>query len=220
MKILALELSTTRGSIAWLDENSNEPADSAACEWANDRKHSGLFFENVGKITQKFGAPGKIIVGLGPGSYAGVRIAISGAIGLGVASDAHLMGFPSICAIDSAADDYAVIGDARRQSFYFARIRQNEIIEGPRLLRESELRTELDKLKLEIPIFSSDKLTQFDCVEFRCPSALVLARLAQNEKRNFFSPPLQPIYLREPHITMPKTTDRSVGIVADKGFKG
>ena len=189
-------------------------------EWANDRKHSGLFFENIQKISQKFDAPEKIIVGLGPGSYAGVRIAIAAAIGLQAPSGARLIGFPSICAIEKATDDYAIIGDARRQSFYFARVRENEIVEGPNLFGQSELRDELGKLKPEIPIFSSDDLPQFERVELRYPSALVLARLAQNENRSFSSPPLEPIYLREPHITMPKTTGRSIGILADREFTG
>lgn len=216
MKILALELSTARGSVAWLDEDT----DSVVREWANDRKHSGLFFENVQNITKKFDAPEKIIVGLGPGSYAGVRIAIAAAIGLQAASGARLIGFPSICAIENATDDYVVIGDARRQSFYFARIRENEIIEGPKLFGESELRDEFDKLKPEISIFSSDNLPQFERVQLCYPSALVLARLARNENRNCLSPPLEPIYLREPHITMPKTTGRGIGILADGGFTG
>jgi tRNA threonylcarbamoyl adenosine modification protein YeaZ len=216
VKILALELSTARGSVAWLDEN----LDLVEQEWANDRKHSGLFFENVQNITKKFDAPEKIIVGLGPGSYAGVRIAIAAAIGLQAASGARLIGFPSICAIENAADDYAVIGDARRQSFYLARIRENEIVEGPKLFGESESRDELDQLKREISIFSSDNLPQFARVKLGYPSALVLARLAQNEDRSFSTPPLEPIYLREPHITMLKPAGRGIGILADGGFTG
>src|ERR1700676_1519401 len=74
MKILALELSTARGSLAWND--------ALVREWPNDRKDSGPFFENLADIRKQFGLPEKIIVGLGPGSYAGVRIAISAAIGL------------------------------------------------------------------------------------------------------------------------------------------
>jgi hypothetical protein len=36
------------------------------------------------------------------------------------------------------------------------------------------------------------------------PSAQLLARLAQDPSRNFTFPPLEPMYLREPHITLPK----------------
>jgi tRNA threonylcarbamoyl adenosine modification protein YeaZ len=234
VKTLALELSTARGSLAWLDAGERPTrapaaAREGACapqnealvrEWPNDRKDSGAFFENLQSVTRKFALPEKIIVGLGPGSYAGVRIAIAAAIGLQSASGARLIGFPSICAIENTADDYAVIGDARRQSFYFARIRENEIIEGPKLFAEFELRDELDRLKPEISIFSSDHLPQFEHVELCYPSALILARLAQDENRNFSSPPLEPIYLREPHITIPKPAGRGIGILADGGFTG
>jgi len=141
MKILALELSTARGSLAWL----NDAVDLVVLEWTNDRKNSGAFFENLAQIREQFGVPDTIIVGLGPGSYAGTRIAISAAIGLQAASKARLLGLPSICAIENR--DYCVIGDARRQSFFFARIRNQELIEGPSLFSEAALQSKLDALR-------------------------------------------------------------------------
>ena len=114
MKILALELSTTRGSLAWLYDNVE-----VAREWLNDRQNSAAFFENLDALTNEFGDPETIIVGLGPGSYAGTRIAISAAIGLQLSSGARLIGFPSVCAIECDADEYCAIGDARRKSFFF-----------------------------------------------------------------------------------------------------
>jgi hypothetical protein len=47
-------------------------------------------------------------------------------------------------------------------------------------------------------------LPQFDRAVVSYPSALVLARVAQESQHSFHFPPLEPIYLREPHITMPK----------------
>ena len=197
MKTLALELSTARGSLAWLNDDVD-----LVREWSNDRKDSGPFFENLAEVREQLGLPDNIVVGLGPGSYAGVRIAISAAIGLQVASNAQLVGYPSICGIES--DEYCVIGDARRQSFFFARVRANEIVEGPDLHSEIELRDKIDKLGANMSIFASEKLPQFVRATIRYPSALVLARLAQDSHRNFSLPPLEPIYLREPHITVPK----------------
>lgn len=199
MKVLALELSTARGSLAWLDNDVE-----LAREWRNDRKNSGALFENLEALTKKFGAPQTIIVGLGPGSYAGTRIAISTAIGLEFSSGARLIGFPSICAMECDADEYCVIGDARRQSFFFARIRGQELVEGPTLYSESEMKAKLDTLESAIPIFASELLPQFDRAVVRYPSALVLARVAQRPQRSFHFPPLEPTYLREPHITIPK----------------
>ena len=200
MKILALELSSARGSIAMLDGNKSE----YFREWPNDRKNSGPFFEYLAEVQKQFGKAEVIIVGLGPGSYAGTRIAISSAIGLQAASGAQLIGYPSICAIECDASEYYGIGDARRQTFFFARIRENNLIEGPTLVVEAELQEKLDKLDRKMSIFTTEKLPQFARAELRYPSAKVLGRLGADSKRNFTQPPLEPMYLREPHITFPK----------------
>jgi tRNA threonylcarbamoyladenosine biosynthesis protein TsaB len=200
MKILALELSSARGSLALLDVEKV----AFSREWPNDRKNSGPFFEHLAEVHKQFGKTDMIIVGLGPGSYAGTRIAISAAIGLQAASEARLGGFPSICAIDCDDKEYCVIGDARRQTFFFAAIRDNNLIEGPDLMTEAELREKLDKLDRRMPIFTTEKLPRFERAELRFPSANVLARLASDPRRDFAQPPLEPMYLREPHITIPK----------------
>jgi tRNA threonylcarbamoyladenosine biosynthesis protein TsaB len=199
MKILALELSSARGSLALFDGDKLE----FVREWPNDRKNSGPFFEYLAGV-QKFGKPDTIIVGLGPGSYAGTRIAISAAIGLQIASQARLIGFPSICAMECDGAEFCVIGDARRQTFFLAGVRENNLAEGPELMSEPELRTKLDKVDRKMSIFGTEKLSQFERAEIRYPSAKLLARLATDSKRNFMQPPLEPMYLREPHITIPK----------------
>ena len=200
MKILALELSSARGSLALLDDKKI----TFFREWPNDRKNSGPFFGHLAEVQKQFGNVDTIVVGLGPGSYAGTRIAISAAIGLQVASGARLLGFLSICAMECDAGEYAVVGDARRQSFFFARVRDNDLIEGPNLMSEAELREKLDKLDRKMSIFATEKLPRFERVELRYPSAKLLAKLAADPKRELAQPPLEPIYLREPHITIPK----------------
>ena len=199
MKILALELSTSRGSLAWLDGKTEFTR-----EWPNDRKNSAAFFENLQAVRRKLGAPETIIVGLGPGSYAGTRIAISAAIGIQLSSDARLIGYPSICAMECDSQEFCAIGDARRKSFFFARILNNEVIEGPTLFSELELKAKLESVEPATPVFSSELLSQFQRSLISFPSALILARLAKESRRSFYLPPLEPIYLREPHITMPK----------------
>lgn len=196
MKILALELSTARGSLAWLDRGREVER-----EWPNDRKNSGPFFENVQNVVATFGSPEIIVVGLGPGSYAGTRIAISAAIGLQASSGAHLIGFQSICAMESDAHEYCIVGDARRRSFFFARVREHNLLEGPDLLTESELRERIDQEKM--PVFATEELPQFNGVQICYPSSRMLARLAADANRAFVLSPLEPIYLREPHITTP-----------------
>jgi tRNA threonylcarbamoyl adenosine modification protein YeaZ len=199
VKILALELSSGRGSLAWRDGDFEWTPG-----WANERKNSGEFFQNVAEAQKRFGAPDRIVVGLGPGSYAGTRIAISAAIGLRLATKAELVGLSSLSAIECDAAEYAVVGDARRQSFFLAQVRDRTLIAPPVLQGESDLRVELDVLKSRMPIFAVEALQQFEGVSVRYPSARILAQLAGEPNRAFVLPPLEPMYLREPHITTPK----------------
>src|SRR5260370_29699411 len=139
MKVLALELSSPVGSVAFCDESGVRhfkvfPA---------DRKDSGLFYENLQATQETSGRPEIIVVGLGPGSYAGVRIAIATAIGLKAASGARLLGVPSACALGHA--DYVIMGDARRNSFFFAHVIRGRCVEGPTLATEEEICSKLSQ---------------------------------------------------------------------------
>ena len=199
MKTLALELSSGRGSIA-LIESGEVLLDRS---FSNDRKHSGAFFESVEFCLQQPGAPEEIVVGLGPGSYAGVRIAIATALGLRTAVSAKLVGIASICALDVDDRDYCVIGDARRQSFYLARVSNGTLIDGPTLMTATELEARITVATM--PVYSSEQLAQFPLAKLAYPAARRLAELARLQSNEIDDTrPLEPIYLREPHITTPK----------------
>ena len=178
--------------------------------WPNDRKNSGPFFTAVKAMLEKNGSPETIIVGLGPGSYAGIRIAISAAIGLQAASQARLVGVPSICAMQTEARCFDVIGDARRETFFLARIEDGRLMGEPELMSERDLEAKLARMGEAAPVISSDKLPQFGGVQLAFPSAAHLARLARDVNGRFSLPPLEPMYLREPHITQPKPVAGSV----------
>jgi len=199
MKTLALEMSTAQGSIAWREQGE------ALFEgrFAADRKHSGAFFENVQQCLERFGRPEKIIVGLGPGSYAGVRIAIATALGLRSATKATLAGIPSICALDVKVPDYCVIGDARRQTFFVARIEAGRLTQGPILKTAAELEATIGELTL--PVYASELLPQFPAATLAYPSASRLVEIAGLHADNIDGA-LEPIYLRAPHITVAKAT--------------
>jgi tRNA threonylcarbamoyl adenosine modification protein YeaZ len=199
MKILALEMSTAQGSIAWREDGTA----LFDCRFAADRKHSGAFFENVQLCLERFGRPEQIIVGLGPGSYAGVRIAIATAVGLRSATKGKVTGIPSICALDVEASDYCVIGDARRQSFFFARVEDGQLAEGPILESPGELEARIQKLTL--PIYASEWLPRFPVAKLAYPSAGRLAEVVRLHAGEIDGA-LEPIYLREPHITVAKAT--------------
>lgn len=93
----------------------------------------------------------RVIVGIGPGSYTGLRVGIATAQGLARASDAPLLGISSFEALAFGAlapgEEAAVALDARAGRFYFARYRrlasEVEVLEPPRALLADELREAL-----------------------------------------------------------------------------
>lgn len=196
MKILAVDLSGAEGSIALIDG-----AEERFCrEFPNDRKHSGAFFENVQACLEQFGNPERIVVGLGPGSYAGTRIAIAAAIGLHAGTGAELVGTPSFLALPTDAPEYAVIGDARRQLFSFAHVLDRRSLAAPVLYLQSELEERLERFPH--PFYSAELLPSFPRAIRMHPSARILAELGPTQTPAAL--PLEPIYLREPHITQPR----------------
>ena len=68
-------------------------------------------------------APDALAVGLGPGSFAGVRSAIACLQGMGLALGLRPLGFPSaaICALASGLPEVTVVGDARRNTLWAVR---------------------------------------------------------------------------------------------------
>jgi tRNA threonylcarbamoyl adenosine modification protein YeaZ len=202
MKLLAFDLSTQRGTIAL----ANEEGILSATDWPTDRRTSAHFFTTLNEIVREHGAPETIVVGLGPGSYTGTRIAVSAAIGLAAATGAALGGISSLCAI-SDEEEFCVIGDAKRASLFFAKISGGLLANDPDLLSENEMNDRLSSITT-IPTYTSDELPQFTAVERRFPSAKLLCRRALTFPQNLARAPLAPIYLREPHITTPRTAQK------------
>ncbi|EDY18652.1 peptidase M22 glycoprotease [Chthoniobacter flavus Ellin428] len=199
MITLAIDTSTPHGSVALL-------ADDALLfdeHFIGDRSHSASLFVALEKVRAQTDRVDQIAIGLGPGSYAGVRIAIAAALGLRLALDAKLAGIPSVAALETDAPTYIVIGDARRDSFYFSRIENGVCVEGPLLATEEELKQRLGSCAA-LPIFATEAVLPFPAAQIALPSAALLARLAAANRGIIATENLEPIYLREPHITQPK----------------
>ena len=195
MKLLGFDLSTRRGTIALV----NEGEILCAQDWPNDRRNSAPYFTAVHEIVREHGAPEGIVVGLGPGSYTGTRIAIATAIGLQGPTGAELTGVSSLSGI-SEEEEYIVIGDAKRASFFFATIAGGLLAAEPELLSSMEMSERISSVRA-ISIYTSDELPQFTAAQLRFPSAKLLCLRAQTFPQALARAPLAPIYLREPHIT-------------------
>lgn len=196
MKVLALELSSPVGSVAFCDDEGGRDLRV----FPADRKDSGFFYENLGAAYREGAKPDVIVVGLGPGSYAGIRIAIATAIGLQAASRARLIGLPSICAIDRV--EFLFVGDARRGSFFFAHVKEGDCLEGPTLASADEIGLRINETP-HLPVIATEPLPSFAQALVENPSALRLVELAAGMEKDE-ERPLEPIYLRAPYITTPR----------------
>ena len=89
----------------------------------------------------------------------------------------------------------------------FAKISGGLLANDPDLLSENEMNERLLSITT-IPIYTSDELPQFALVKPRFPSAKLLCLRAQTFPQNVARTQLAPIYLREPHITTPRTAQK------------
>lgn len=198
MITLALDTSTTRGSVALLLDGELRLDE----RFSADRSHSATLFTVLEKARALAPHLDQIAVGLGPGSYAGIRIAIAASLGLQLATGAKLLGLPSVAAFEVTPTEYLAIGDARRDTFYFTHVVSGVCQEGPLLATQSELAARLASHP-DVPVFATEEVPGFKS-ELALPSAVILAHLAATTRGIVATDTLEPIYLREPHITRPK----------------
>ena len=139
----------------------------------------------------------ELVVGVGPGSYSGIRIGISAAIGLQLAREIPAVGIVSLLGFES--DNYQVVLDARG-SWTYAKISDGMLVVGPVNCTREELLANLDSSSI---VFSPNEIAELTMKKsFPLASMLGKRMLAGG----VIPLPLQPLYLKKPHITVAKTT--------------
>lgn len=197
--ILALETSTAHGSVALWCKGA------VVQEWhfVSDRTHNSLLFAPLAAALD-MADPDMIVVGTGPGSYSGVRVALSAALGVALAKKAALIGWPSLTAFDMTAEG-CVIGNARRGSFFIADIAAARLQGEPRLVDEETLARDTQGRT----VWTFDDTAWVPGAILVKPSAAWLARraaaLPPEEIVALSAATPEPIYLRAPFITTPKS---------------
>ncbi|MDP6630733.1 MAG: tRNA (adenosine(37)-N6)-threonylcarbamoyltransferase complex dimerization subunit type 1 TsaB [Kiritimatiellia bacterium] len=126
MHILALEQSTPAASVVLLRDGEV----IAAHEWHEARKRDQNLFACLPRLLEtgeiSIEEVDRIAVGLGPGSFSGVRIAIAAASALALPDRRPIAGIGSAAALafgtmrESGNSSVAVVGDARRQRLWLA----------------------------------------------------------------------------------------------------
>ncbi len=199
MIVLALDTSTSHGSVALLD-GARVLLDES---FTSARNHGCALVPLLQRARELVAHFDCIAVGLGPGSYAGIRISIATAMGLALADGARLVGLPSVAAWECEADHHLAIGDARRDTFYFSKVERGLCIEGPLLTDAAGLLARIAALP-GWPVLSAEPFALVPQAKITRPRALTLARLAAAGRGICAEGDLEPLYLREPHITLPK----------------
>jgi tRNA threonylcarbamoyl adenosine modification protein YeaZ len=75
------------------------------------RGHSERLVPMIAELLEGRGVE-RILVGVGPGSFTGIRVAIAAAHGLAIGSDAELLGFSSIALLAAGADGHGEVAAA------------------------------------------------------------------------------------------------------------
>lgn len=200
MKILALEFSSEQRSVALVEESSGALLGYASEAGGREMKALGL----VQAVLTEAGC-GKedihcIAVGLGPGSYTGIRAAISLAQGWQLARGTKVLGISSADVLAKSAQMSGICGhiqiliDAQRHEFYTARyeVQAGHVHEMERLeLVPAASITANDTAVVIVGPEANDGTKRV------FPDARGLALLAIGRKDYLPGARLEPIYLRE-----------------------
>lgn len=205
--VLAIEISTAQGKLAVV--RGGELVFST--QFASHRSHNAQLFAPLGDALAAAGDDlAGIVVGTGPGSYTGVRIAIAAAQGVGLSRGVPVIGLSSALVPENAGkgDAFGFVGDARRNSFYAARIENGTFAEPVHVLLPDEFRAWLEANR-DVPVVTYEKpVADVGFARLSAPSAELLARHAQRLTRadidQLTALPLEPFYVRDAFITTPK----------------
>lgn len=201
MNILALEFSAPQRSVAVA---SGASVFEAVELTARHTDALGLVTKALSDASLEREQIGCLAVGLGPGSYHGIRAAIALAQGWQLANGVKLLGISSTegIAAQAQAEGFSgtasVVVDAQRKEFYLARY---EI--GPAVCRETEpLRiatlAEVQAREAAGEVLLGPEVTRwFASGKIVFPHAATLARLAVTRCGFVAGEKLEPVYLRE-----------------------
>ncbi len=213
---LILETSTPHASLAGIEPNGR----LQQREFTSDRSHNAVLFSPLKELLDAREAQdiGLVLVGSGPGSYSGTRVGIAAAQGVAIAAGCPAVAVPSILAVPSAMNGAPclAIGDARRGSFWTARIGDSNTATEPELTDAEGLGAIVRQALTDgMAVFTFEAPGRFPLapdslhqVRLECPSAERLWQAWQtagSETQQYWmaqSP--QPIYLKPPHITPAK----------------
>lgn len=207
MKMLALEFSSSQRSVSAANFAAGESVVAEVVETGGRAtKALGMVEEALRQAQLEREQIDSVVVGLGPGSYTGIRAAISLAQGWQLAAEVGLIGISSVAAIAAQAweeglrEKMAVVVDAQRNEFYIAEYELNEA--GPIEIRPLRLASmsEAQTLSHNRLVVGPEVERWFAAGRAMVPRASTLARMALKRTDSVPGEQLEPIYLRQPQF--------------------
>ena len=207
MKILALEFSSPQRSVAVLQESANAGPlclGEAIETGARSTDALGLVEEALRQAQLEREQIECLAVGLGPGSYTGIRLAIALAQGWQLARPVKLLGISSAECLAAQAQAEGLFGrvevviDAQRNELYLAGYEVSP--EARREIEPLRLATLADAQARQLAgaILIGPEVTQwFPGSRVLFPRAATLGRLALDRTDFIPGERMEPIYLRE-----------------------
>ncbi len=206
MKILALEFSSRQRSVAIADGSGSRITILGRSEESGGRETKAFaMIERALEQAQLSRSDIECVtVGLGPGSYTGIRIAISIAQGWQLGRAVRLLGISSVdCLARQAREsgsmkNVTVVVDAQRGEFYLARYaiaKETARLEKPLTIVPAQ--TVRDQLAAGEFVVGPDLRDSFPGARDLFPDAAMLVHLAAEQRDFVAGESLEPIYLRE-----------------------
>lgn len=208
--ILAIETSYPAASISL--KLGEQPTHSEYFE--SHRQQNQLLFPPLKKLLGLIPEGEKldlILIGTGPGSYAGSRISIAAAQGIAVAHGCPVVGQSSFLATATwrAGKASIAVGDARRGSYFIAEIAPHALPKEPKLLERdafdhkvSQSTAALFSLDPTMLLTGDQPLTQELASAEQHIEAWIA--LSEEDRQTQLNTQPSPIYLRGPFITKAK----------------
>ena len=198
MKVLAIETSSASASIAVAADGEIV----AVRRFDTPRGRGAEVFTLLDEMRAAWSGIDRLAIGLGPGSYNGLRVACALAGSVQMALGVELATAPSCCLLNVDEHNYRAIGDARGGRVWFATLKDRRLAAEIELLPPDECLRRISASAA--PVYRVGEISGFEHLPVAVPDASVLALLAPD------LPPadaarIEPIYLKPPHITAPRT---------------
>jgi tRNA threonylcarbamoyladenosine biosynthesis protein TsaB len=206
---LVIETSTPHASIALVGPDGVIEQRG----FCSDRNHNAMLFEPLQELLAGRPEVGLVLVGSGPGSYSGTRVGIAAAQGVAIALGCPAVAVPSVLAVPSGdgGAPCLAIGDARRGTFWSARMENHRLIDEPALCDALGLEDMVSQAVAEgVAVFAFEDPARFPIAEnggvkLEFPDATRLwsawSGTDVETRRKWSAEIPQPIYLKPPHIT-------------------